>query len=320
MNEDSSIATGSNNKSAIPDISFSIMFMDKINIQENYLDTNGFPSDNSQEILSDTLQCLQDLVTMIQQNWGQYGVLISQDVSFYPAVDETTDKATGVVGRFVLRTRQVNCIIPENPYWIDVTPSPTPTNTPTETPGLTPSVTPTVTPTNTPTSTPTETPGLTPTETPSVTPTNTPTSTPIPVTPTPTSSPVYVVKLYMVGNAKDQIADSGTINYDYINQLGNSSSGSLGGTIGYRSVVAREGTIVRTSGSSARFEVIDLGVYSDLMCSTKTIRNLAAPLKSFSYTNCSGLSATINASAGVNLSISWRAAGLSLPQGMYMFP
>ena len=51
MNEDSSIATGSHIKSAIPDLSFSVMFMDKINIQENYLDTNGFPSDNSQEIL-----------------------------------------------------------------------------------------------------------------------------------------------------------------------------------------------------------------------------------------------------------------------------
>lgn len=143
MNEDSSIATGSNNKSAIPDISFSIMFMDKINIQENYLDTNGFPSDNSQEILSDTLQCLQDLVTMIQQNWGQYGVLISQDVSFYPAVDETQDKSTGVVGRFVLRTRQVNCIIPENPYFL--TPTPTPTNTPTPTVTPTPTPTPTAT-------------------------------------------------------------------------------------------------------------------------------------------------------------------------------
>ena len=115
MNEDSSIQTSSNNKSAIPDISFSIMFMDKINNQPNYLDTNGFQSDNSQEILSDTLQCVQDLIVYIQQNWQQYGVLISQDVSFYPAVDETTDKATGVVARFVLRTRQVNCIIPEQP-------------------------------------------------------------------------------------------------------------------------------------------------------------------------------------------------------------
>ena len=123
LNEDNNIATGTNVKSAIPDLSFSIMFMDKINIQENYLDQNGFQSDNSQEILSDTLQCLQDLITMIQQNWGQYGVLISQDVSFYPAVDETTDKATGVVGRFVLRTRQVNCVIPESPNTIVVQPN-----------------------------------------------------------------------------------------------------------------------------------------------------------------------------------------------------
>jgi hypothetical protein len=106
---------------------------------------------------------------MIQQNWGQYGVLISQDVSFYPAVDETTDKATGVVGRFVLRTRQVNCIIPEFPYWITPTPTPTATPgdvTPTPTPSITttPTLTPTVTPTNTPTVTPTST--LTPTPTP----------------------------------------------------------------------------------------------------------------------------------------------------------
>jgi hypothetical protein len=141
MNEDSSIATGSNVKSAIPDLSFSIMFMDKINIQENYLNTNGFPSDNSQEILSDCIQYLQDLVTDIQLNWGQYGVLISQDVSFFPAVDETTDKSTGVVARIVLRTRQVNCIIPENPYFITPTPTTTSTATPTPTPTLTPTPT-----------------------------------------------------------------------------------------------------------------------------------------------------------------------------------
>lgn len=122
MNEDSNIQTANNNRSAIPDISFSIMFMDKINNQQNYLDTNGFQSDNSQEILSDTLQCVQDLIVHIQQNFGQYGVFISQDVSFYPAVDETTDKATGVVARFVLRTRQVNCVLPESPGTIVVQP------------------------------------------------------------------------------------------------------------------------------------------------------------------------------------------------------
>jgi hypothetical protein len=123
LNEDNTIATASNVKSAIPDISFSIMMMDKINNQPNYLDANGFQSDNSQEILSDTLQCLQDLIVYIQNEWQKYGVLISQDVSFYPAVDETTDKATGVVARIVLRTRQVNCVIPESPSTIVVQPS-----------------------------------------------------------------------------------------------------------------------------------------------------------------------------------------------------
>ena len=115
LNDDNNIATGSNIKSAIPDLSFSIMFMDKINIQDNYLNQNGFQSDNSQEILSDMIQCLQDLIVYIQNDWQQYGVLISQDTSFYPVVDETQDKSTGIMARLVLRTRQVNCIIPEQP-------------------------------------------------------------------------------------------------------------------------------------------------------------------------------------------------------------
>jgi hypothetical protein len=131
MNEDNTIGQAVHNKTAIPELSFSIMFMDKINIQENYLDVNGFPSDNSQEILSDMLQVLQDLLTDVAQNWQQYGAFISQDVTFYPAVDETTDKATGVVARIILKLKQVNCIIPENPYFDTPTPTPTPSITPT---------------------------------------------------------------------------------------------------------------------------------------------------------------------------------------------
>ena len=139
LNDDSVIPVQSNNKTAIPEISFSVLFMDKINDQENYLDTNGFPSNNSQEILSDCLQYLQDLITEIQSYWHQYGVLFSQDVSFFPVIDETQDKATGINARIVLRLKQVNCIIPVAP--IPTTPTPTPTNT----------ATPTITPTNTPT-------------------------------------------------------------------------------------------------------------------------------------------------------------------------
>jgi hypothetical protein len=48
--------------------------------------------------------------------------MISQDTSFFPVIDETPDKATGVLGRIVLRTRQVNCVIPESPTTIVITP------------------------------------------------------------------------------------------------------------------------------------------------------------------------------------------------------
>lgn len=128
LNDDSVIPVASNNKTAIPEISFSVLFMDKINDQPNYLDTNGFPSDNSQEILSDCFQYLQDLITEIQSHWQPYGVLFSQDVSWFPVIDETQDKATGINGRIVLRLKQVNCIIPVAPI-----PGPTPTITPSST-------------------------------------------------------------------------------------------------------------------------------------------------------------------------------------------
>jgi hypothetical protein len=54
---------------------------------------------------------------------------------------------------FVLKLKQVNCIIPENPYFDTPTPTPTPTLTPTPTPGLSPTPTPTLTKTPTPTPT-----------------------------------------------------------------------------------------------------------------------------------------------------------------------
>jgi len=62
------------------------------------------------------VQYLQDLITYIQQNWQTYGVLLSSDVTFSPVIDETQDKSTGVSASITLRTRQVNCIIPENPF------------------------------------------------------------------------------------------------------------------------------------------------------------------------------------------------------------
>ena len=100
------------NKTTIPDLYFSVLFMDKINIQKNYLDINGVDSDNSQEVLSDMLQLLQDLIVEIETKWGNYGIKIEGDVSCYPAVDETTDKVNGWVGQFLLKIKYANCILP----------------------------------------------------------------------------------------------------------------------------------------------------------------------------------------------------------------
>lgn len=115
LNDNSVISTQNNNRSAVPQFSFSVLFMDKINIQDNYQNTNGFDSDNSQEILSDCVQYLQDLITEIQQDWLQYGVLFSSDVSFQPVVDETQDKSTGILANLTFKLKQVNCIIPVSP-------------------------------------------------------------------------------------------------------------------------------------------------------------------------------------------------------------
>ena len=196
LNDDSVIPVQSNNKTAIPEISFSVLFMDKINDQENYLDTNGFPSNNSQEIISDCLQYLQDLITEIQSYWNQYGVLFSQDVSFFPVIDETQDKATGINARIVLRLKQVNCIIPVAPIQ-NITPTPTKSPTPTMTPTGTGIIQTTPTPTNT--ATPTITPTNTTTPTNTATPTNTPTQTGTPAqTPTQTSTPTPTYPLFAI--------------------------------------------------------------------------------------------------------------------------
>ena len=100
------------NKTSIPELKIVLIFMDQINIQKNVEDAIGEDSDNGQEIMSDMLQVLQDCVVEIQNNYGQYGIMISEDVRVYPAFDETTDKANGWVGEFTLKLRQFNCEIP----------------------------------------------------------------------------------------------------------------------------------------------------------------------------------------------------------------
>jgi hypothetical protein len=113
LNDTSTI--GVSNHTVIPTISFNVMVLDKVNIQPNYQNTNGFNSDNSHEVLSDTLSTIYDLVGEIVSKWGQYGVILKTDVNVFPVVDETPDKIYGFNAAINLTLRYVNCIIPASP-------------------------------------------------------------------------------------------------------------------------------------------------------------------------------------------------------------
>lgn len=106
---------GTSNKTAIPLMSFNIMIVDKINIQDNYENSNSFKSDNKRELMSDTYQIGQDLITEIQVSWQAYGLSIRNDISIIPVVDETPDKVCGWLFTIPLTLRYVNCIIPASP-------------------------------------------------------------------------------------------------------------------------------------------------------------------------------------------------------------
>lgn len=100
------------NKVMIPIINFTLLFCDRVNIQENYLEENGENSNNGQEILSDSFQLAQDLVTTVLSSWGQWGISFNDNPSLFNVVDETDDKVNGWGLRISLRLKHHNCQIP----------------------------------------------------------------------------------------------------------------------------------------------------------------------------------------------------------------
>lgn len=100
------------NKTAIPELKLLLFFMDQNNDQVNFEDTNGENSTNGQEIMSDTLQMLQDCISYISANWGVSGIMISEDVRIFPGFDETQDSVNGWVGEITLKLSHINCTIP----------------------------------------------------------------------------------------------------------------------------------------------------------------------------------------------------------------
>lgn len=103
------------NKTLIPVMSLTFIITDQFNIQKNHEDINGDDSSNIQEVLSDTFQIAQDLVTYISTELGKYGVMMNgESLSIEPVYDETPDKVYGWVIDINLQLKHYNCDIPLN--------------------------------------------------------------------------------------------------------------------------------------------------------------------------------------------------------------
>jgi hypothetical protein len=111
-------ATSSNinisNRNQTMDMSITFIVIDQQNIQENSEDAGDFNSDNRQEILSDTLQILNDVVNYTQLNLRNFMLSIpdGSGLSVEWVLDETTDKSYGWALDLILRVPYANCTMP----------------------------------------------------------------------------------------------------------------------------------------------------------------------------------------------------------------
>lgn len=97
------------NKTALPELKFTLLFMDQVINLENVRDAVGEDSDNGRDVISDCFQYLQDMVTEIEKSYGKYGIKILENVRVFPAFDETPDKVNGWAGEITLKLSYVNC-------------------------------------------------------------------------------------------------------------------------------------------------------------------------------------------------------------------
>lgn len=94
------------NKTAIPVIDLTLLFVDQTNIQST---GDNF---NVLENLSDCFQIVQDIITVIESEWGKYGIKITDTPRAFPVIDETTDSVNGWGLDLRLKLVHSNCQIP----------------------------------------------------------------------------------------------------------------------------------------------------------------------------------------------------------------
>jgi hypothetical protein len=100
------------NRTAIPTINLTFIIADQINVQSNTEQANGFASDNSQEIVSDTFQIAQDFVVYLFSLNTQGVKLIDESLALELVVDETQDKVIGWMIDVSLQLTHTNCAYP----------------------------------------------------------------------------------------------------------------------------------------------------------------------------------------------------------------
>jgi hypothetical protein len=96
------------NKTTIPELRLVLLFMDQVDDQQNYSNSNGEQSHNGQEIMSDTFQMLQDIINTIMTSFQSIGIMISEDVRCFPVFDELPDRVNGWGAEITLRVKYLN--------------------------------------------------------------------------------------------------------------------------------------------------------------------------------------------------------------------
>lgn len=101
------------NKVQIPLVSLNFFVPDQWNNQDNITGENGLDSNNTQEVMSDTWQILQDLIQYTLNNLRKKDVKLDDaSYSIEPAYDETPDKVFGWQLTLTLRLKHSSCELP----------------------------------------------------------------------------------------------------------------------------------------------------------------------------------------------------------------
>lgn len=101
------------NRQQVPELLLTFLMVDQVNDQENVLNSTDSSSDNQQEILSDTFQYCQDLITYIITEMRASGIQLNDDtITVEPVYEETQDKVTGWMMDIRFDMMHINCDIP----------------------------------------------------------------------------------------------------------------------------------------------------------------------------------------------------------------